>query len=292
MSQPPRKSSSGPGRGDRPGPRIHTPGRPHAGPSRPGPARNEPPRAPPRDLSRDLGLGPGGAGYLVPGERAVVELLRADPRRIRRLLVLVNRPPGDAEALADEMATVIGPDLARGIVAVAKPPREHDIEDLLALQPAIAGRRRLLVALDGVQDPHNLGALIRSAEFFGALGMFWARDRSASLSPTVVRSSAGASERLALGQVTNLARSLAACKEAGFWILGTVADGDVLDDQVGGGRALDRAYLGLVHVRLLSVLVRVSLPILPHPGWLSRKLWTTANWKNARGSMTPSRTWT
>lgn len=173
----------------------------------------------------------------MPGERAVVELLRADPRRIRRLLVLVNRPPGDAEALAgslgitvtrvtpDEMGTVIGPDLARGIVAAAKPPREHDIEDLLALRAADTARRRLLVALDGVQDPHNLGALIRSAEFFGALGMFWARDRSASLSPTVVRSSAGASERLALGQVTNLARALAACKEAGFWILGTVADG-------------------------------------------------------------------
>ena len=173
----------------------------------------------------------------MPGERAVVELLRADPRRIRRLLVLVNRPPGDAEALAeglgitvtrvtpDEMGTVIGPDLARGIVAVAKPPREHDIADLLALEPRDPGRRRLLVALDGVQDPHNLGALIRSAEFFGALGMFWARDRSAGLSPTVVRSSAGASERLALGQVTNLARALAACKEAGFWVLGTVAAG-------------------------------------------------------------------
>lgn len=166
----------------------------------------------------------------------MVELLRADPRRIRRLLVLVHRPPGEAEALAeaagivvtrvtiDELAVVISPDLARGIVAVARPPKEHDIEDLLALQPPDA-RRRLLVALDGVQDPHNLGALIRSAEFFGALGMFWARDRSASLSPTVVRSSAGASERLALGQVTNLARALVACKDAGFWIVGTVADG-------------------------------------------------------------------
>ena len=167
----------------------------------------------------------------------MVELLRAQPRRIRRLLVLASRPAGEAEALAeglgivvtrvspDEMSTVIGPDLARGIVAVALPPREHDIADLLELRPSDPARRRVLVALDGVQDPHNLGALIRSAEFFGALGMFWARDRSASLSPTVVRASAGASERLALGQVTNLARALAACKDAGFWILGTVADG-------------------------------------------------------------------
>lgn len=167
----------------------------------------------------------------------MVELLRAQPGRVRRLMVLAGRPAGEVEALAerlqiavrrvehDELALVIAPDLARGVVAVAAPPREHDIEDLLAMRPTDPERRRLLVALDGVQDPHNLGALMRSAEFFGALGMFWARDRSAGLSPTVVRSSAGASERLPLGQVTNLARALAACKAADYWILGTVAEG-------------------------------------------------------------------
>ncbi|MBL9101953.1 MAG: RNA methyltransferase [Myxococcales bacterium] len=173
----------------------------------------------------------------MPGERAVVELLRASPRRLRGLYVLATRPPGEVEALAashrlavtrcspDELAAILSPELARGVVAVATPPRDHDIEDLLGLRPAAPDRRRVLVALDGVQDPHNLGALIRSSEFFGALGMFWARDRSAGLSPTVVRSSAGASERLPLAQVTNLARALAACKEAGWWILGTVPEG-------------------------------------------------------------------
>lgn len=214
MSQPPRKFSSAPARRgpERPGPRRSADVRPR---------HHEPPPSP---------------GYLVPGERAVVELLRAQPRRIKRLMVLANRPPGEVESLAeqlqiavrrvepDELALVIAPELARGVVAVAAPPREHDIEDLLAMRPKDPGRRRLLVALDGVQDPHNLGALMRSAEFFGALGMFWARDRSAGLSPTVVRSSAGASERLPLGQVTNLARALAACKAADYWILGTVAE--------------------------------------------------------------------
>lgn len=216
MSQPPRKFNSAPARRgpERPGPRR--------GPPEPRPRAPEPPPAP---------------GYLVPGERAVVELLRAQPGRVRRLMVLAHRPAGEVEALAerlkiavrrvepDELALVIAPELARGVVAVAAPPREHDIEDLLALRPADPDRRRLLVALDGVQDPHNLGALMRSAEFFGALGMFWARDRSAGLSPTVVRSSAGASERLPLGQVTNLARALAACKAADYWVLGTVAEG-------------------------------------------------------------------
>lgn len=234
MSQPPRKFSSAPAR---------------RGPERPG-ARfeNRPDRAPDSRAPDSRRRGPDPRGdarrgafdpnaYLVPGERAVVELLRAQPRRVRRLLVLATRPAGEVEALAEsqrvavqrvdfeELAAVIAPELARGVVAVAAPPKDYDVEELLALRPTDPDRRRVLVALDGVQDPHNLGALMRSAEFFGALGMFWARDRSAGLSPTVVRSSAGASERLPLGQVTNLARALAACKADGYWIVGTVADG-------------------------------------------------------------------
>jgi 23S rRNA (guanosine2251-2'-O)-methyltransferase len=173
-----------------------------------------------------------GPVYLVPGERAVVELLRSDPGRIRRLLVL----PGHQELVAlagaqgvsidvctpDAIAAVISPELARGVVAVARPPRVYDLKELLESSPP-EGRKHLLVALDGVQDPHNLGAILRSAEFFGASGVFWARDRSAAVTPAVVRSSAGASERVPLGQVTNLARALAQAKEAGFWVLGTVA---------------------------------------------------------------------
>lgn len=123
----------------------------------------------------------------------------------------------------DALAAVISPELARGVVALARPPRAYDLQELLERPPV--GQRKLLVALDGVQDPHNLGAILRSAEFFGAGGVFWARDRSAAVTPTVVRASAGASERLPLAPVTNLARALAACKEAGFWVVGTVAEG-------------------------------------------------------------------
>ncbi len=188
---------------------------------------------PSADAPRVAGLA---GAYLVPGERAVVELLRAAPQRVQRLLIQATRAPGEAEDLAAQlrvpvervlpevMAEVLSPELARGIVAVAKPPRDYDIEDLIALRSTDL-ERRLLVALDGVQDPHNLGALIRSAEFFGAKGLFWARDRSAGLSPAVVRASAGASERLPMAQVTNLARALATAKAHDFWILGTVAEG-------------------------------------------------------------------
>jgi len=87
------------------------------------------------------------------------------------------------------------------------------------------GDRQILVALDGVQDPHNLGAILRSAEFFGATGAIWPRDRAVSVTPAAIRSSSGATERLPLARVTNLARALDLCKEAGFWVIGTVVDG-------------------------------------------------------------------
>lgn len=170
----------------------------------------------------------------MPGERAVVELLRSDPRRIRRLLALPGHPElvrlAEACGVAvdvctpDAIAAVIAPELARGVVAVARPPRSFDFQELLEVSPP-EGRKHLIVALDGVQDPHNLGAILRSAEFFGASGVFWARDRSAGVTPVVVRASAGASERVPLCQVTNLARALAQAKEAGFWVVGTVAEG-------------------------------------------------------------------
>ncbi|MDC0718932.1 23S rRNA (guanosine(2251)-2'-O)-methyltransferase RlmB [Nannocystis bainbridge] len=169
----------------------------------------------------------------MPGERAVVELLRGAPARVRRILVLPGHelelrrhaPSGvtiDVCTL-DAIAAVISPELARGVVAIARPPRAWDLEELLELKPP-KGAKQLLIALDGVQDPHNLGAIVRSAEFFGATGVFWARDRSVAVTPTVVRASAGATERLPLGQVTNLARALARAKELGFWVVGTVAE--------------------------------------------------------------------
>jgi 23S rRNA (guanosine2251-2'-O)-methyltransferase len=113
---------------------------------------------------------------------------------------------------------------ARGVLALAEPPPMVPLDALLTAAGA-AQPRRLVVALDGVVDPQNLGAIMRSCEFFGAGGLFWTKDRSARVTASVVRASAGASERLRLCIVTNLAAALAQCAEAGWWVLGTVADG-------------------------------------------------------------------
>ncbi|QDY10885.1 23S rRNA (guanosine(2251)-2'-O)-methyltransferase RlmB [Micromonospora sp. HM134] len=110
-------------------------------------------------------------------------------------------------------------------VGLQVPPFAYELfEDLLAAsleQPA-----PLLVALDGVTDPRNLGAVIRSAAAFGAQGVFVPERRAAGITATAWRTSAGAAARVPVAQVTNLTRSLKACQDAGFMVVGLDADGD------------------------------------------------------------------
>lgn len=193
----------------------------------------------------------------MPGERAVTELLLGAPERVRELWIERGREfPALVELAArvqvtirarerDELEDAVGPGLARGVVAHARPPRDWAIEDLLEREAGPRTRRghRLIVVLDGVQDPHNLGAVIRSAEFFGACAVVWARDRAAPLSAAAVRSSAGATERLPLCQVTNLARALELAKQAEptpWWVIGTV----VADEPEPEPRELDESGPG------------------------------------------------
>ena len=196
-------------------------------------ATSEPQRSKPR--RRGKAKPPKGrpARYAVPGERAVVELLDAAADRIERILVDERRAFEVVErALAlgipververDALQAEVGDADPRGIVALAAPPPLLELEDLLAL-PSEAPRR-VFVALDGVVDPQNLGAILRSCELFGVRGVFWPRDRAVGLTATVARASAGATERLAMGEVTNLAQALRVCKDAGLWIVGTVVD--------------------------------------------------------------------
>lgn len=106
---------------------------------------------------------------------------------------------------------------ARAALAILEPYPYVELDDLLAGLPESA----LLVALDGVTDPGNLGAIARSAVFFGASGLILPERNSAPVSSTVVRRSAGAVMQLPVARVTNLVRSLRRLQEAGFWVYGT-----------------------------------------------------------------------
>ena len=98
-------------------------------------------------------------------------------------------------------------------------------EDLGEFVAALTGKPLILI-LDGVQDPHNLGACLRVADAAGAQAVVVPRDRSAPLSAVAQRAAAGAAEAIPLFQVTNLARALDELKEAGGWIIGTAANAE------------------------------------------------------------------
>ncbi len=126
----------------------------------------------------------------------------------------VRTPVRRLDAL--ELAAAVGSPDHQGVAAEVDPYPYVDLAGVLR-------SHTLLVALDGVQDPHNLGAIIRTAETAGAAVIF-PRHRAAEVTAAVVKASAGATEHAAVVRVRNLADALAEAKEAGFWIYGAAAD--------------------------------------------------------------------
>ncbi|HEX8754430.1 MAG TPA: 23S rRNA (guanosine(2251)-2'-O)-methyltransferase RlmB, partial [Solirubrobacterales bacterium] len=128
--------------------------------------------------------------------------------------------PDAEQANAGRLAEISGTDDHQGVVAEVDPYPYADPNALLRRESA------LILALDQVQDPRNLGAICRSAEFAGAAGVVVPERRSAAITPVVCKTSAGAVEHLAVAHVRNLADWLGEAKEAGFWIWGADAEAD------------------------------------------------------------------
>jgi 23S rRNA (guanosine2251-2'-O)-methyltransferase len=156
---------------------------------------------------------------LIHGRNAVLEAARAgrvvrvfqasglghDPRleELGRLARVEVVPPDRLDALA--------PGVNQGVAAELKPRRVWTLKELLATGPA------LLVALDAIMDPQNLGAILRSAEVAGADGAILPEHRSAPLSPAAVKASSGASELLPIALVSGLPSAISEVKRAGIW---------------------------------------------------------------------------
>lgn len=169
---------------------------------------------------------------IVYGRNSVREALRG-PREVRRVWATKNaaREPwlgGRVELVAaDEVERLCGSDAHQGICADVSEFTYADADALLAL-----GSEALIVALDEVTDPQNLGAICRSAECAGAAGIVLPERRSAVVTPAVCKASAGAVEHLPVAIVRNLADWLGEAKSAGLWCYGAAADGDVRYDAV------------------------------------------------------------
>jgi 23S rRNA (guanosine2251-2'-O)-methyltransferase len=190
---------------------------------------------------------------LLVGRRPVLEALRASPQSVavvyldptdkaaarelaeatRRADVrLEERSPVELDALATGLRH-------QGVVAITGEFSYLDLDTLLRRLPA---ERALLVALDEVTDPHNFGAIVRSAVAFGADGLLTLKHRAAPVTPVVVRASAGATEHAAIARVANLAQTLDLLAERGMDIVGLDMEGDVAID------ALEVGLGGLVLV--------------------------------------------
>ncbi|MFL5871739.1 MAG: 23S rRNA (guanosine(2251)-2'-O)-methyltransferase RlmB [Solirubrobacterales bacterium] len=146
------------------------------------------------------------APQIIYGRRPVEEARRGR-RRVRQVWTA-------ADTGADELTRLAGSPDHQGVVAEVDPYPYADARDLLATGDA------LIVAIDQVQDPHNLGAVCRSAEAAGAAGVVIPDRRSASVTAVACKSSAGAVEHLAVARVRNLADWLADAKRSGGWIHG------------------------------------------------------------------------
>ncbi len=180
------------------------------------------------------------AGTTVYGLHAVRAVLARRPQDVTRLVLASGRDDARMRELREfaagrgvpatslPMAALdqhSGGAAHQGVLAEVRPSvalNENGLLDLLtaATPPA------LVLVLDGVSDPHNLGACLRTADAAGALAVVAPRDRAASLTPVVRKVAAGAAETMPFAQVTNLARTLRDLKDAGLWIVGTAADAE------------------------------------------------------------------
>jgi 23S rRNA (guanosine2251-2'-O)-methyltransferase len=177
------------------------------------------------------------ASQLIYGLHAVQSLLQRHPERVLELRLSQRRDDPRVraiEALAHEhgvrvlrvdaqvLHQALGEVAHQGVAADVLPLIPWSEDDLVgALAQA---SNPLVLALDGVQDPHNLGACLRSADACGALAVVVPKDRAAHLSPVVRKVAAGAAETVPLVTVTNLVRTLKLLKQAGLWVTG--ADGN------------------------------------------------------------------
>ncbi|MFU9137029.1 MULTISPECIES: 23S rRNA (guanosine(2251)-2'-O)-methyltransferase RlmB [unclassified Erwinia] len=190
---------------------------------------------------------------IVFGIHAVQALLDSDPQRFQEVFILKGRDDRrlqpliqglEAQGIVIQVAnrqwldSQVEGGVHQGIVARVKPGRQYQENDIPALLEKLDSP--FLLILDGVTDPHNLGACLRSADAAGVHAVIVPRDRSAQLNATAKKVASGAAEHVPLIRVTNLARTMRMLQEANVWIVGTAgeADHDLFQSKMTGPMAL------------------------------------------------------
>jgi 23S rRNA (guanosine2251-2'-O)-methyltransferase len=160
----------------------------------------------------------------------VLELWMAEPRqdaRARDLKERAERAGLTAQLVGKESLAKLAGDVAhQGVVAAVRPLKPWDEEALMASLNTVPDP--LLLVLDGVTDPHNLGACLRTADAAGARAVIVPKDRSATIDSVARKVAAGAAEFVPVVAVTNLARALGRLKQSGVWVVGTDGEAEQL----------------------------------------------------------------
>lgn len=175
------------------------------------------------------------------GMHALEAVMAREPERIIELFVLKGRDDDKLRAIINQarkfgisiqfcqrkaLDDKVKGEQHQGIVAKAKPGKGYDEKDLFEI--VSQQEQPFLLVLDGVTDPHNLGACLRTADAAGVHALVVPKDKSANLTPTARKVACGAAETVPLVQVTNLARTLRDLQEAGVWIIGTAGEAEQL----------------------------------------------------------------
>ena len=178
------------------------------------------------------------------GMHPVLEALRSMPGEVEVVFVASERADRAERGRPDEVGALCRAQKVRveaisrrelsrlaeggvhqGVAARLRAPSYADFDELTRAAAAM-GQAGLLLMLDGIEDPHNFGALCRSASALGAQGVLIGRDRAVGITPAAIKSSAGALPHLKVARVTNLSRALEALREAGFWSAAADMSGD------------------------------------------------------------------
>jgi 23S rRNA (guanosine2251-2'-O)-methyltransferase len=177
-------------------------------------------------MSDDIIYGVNPVMEALRGSRRAFELFVTDgaDRRLEKLLSLAAER-GVPVRRRDRMSLtrLAGTEHHQGVLLRVEPFPYADLFDLLDRWKA-SGEPGLILVLDGVQDPHNLGALIRSAACAGVHGVIIPQDRACGVTPTVEKVSAGGAEAVPVARVTNIAQTLAVLKREGFWVYGAAGE--------------------------------------------------------------------
>lgn len=146
-----------------------------------------------------------------------LQRLAAEAREAGAVVVPVDRRKLDAMSFTHAH---------QGVIALAAAHVYYSIDDILE-EAASRGEAPLIVICDELSDPHNLGAILRSAECAGAHGVIIPKRRSVGLTATVAKASAGAVEYMKVARVTNINAAIAELKQKGVWVFGTAAEGSI-----------------------------------------------------------------